>query len=105
MNLTVLHEMLEEIRMEHMTLFLGDILSRAFIKENYNVYCSFHWGSISLVIAMGVSPIDIDVVNSWTKKEAAGTLCVLQKMKHHYVVILLPAFERYNNSMLHQHYI
>jgi hypothetical protein len=95
------HEMLEEIRVEHKTLFLGDILSRADIEEKYNVYRSFRRGSDSRAIAMGVSPIDIDVVNRWTKKEAAGTSRVSHKMKHHYadVAILLPAFERYTKVM------
>lgn len=95
------HEMLEEIRVEHKTLFLGDILSRADIEEKYNVYRSFRRGSDSRAIAMGVSPIDIDVVNRWTKKEAAGTSRVSHKMKHHYadVAILLPAFERYTRVM------
>jgi hypothetical protein len=50
---------------------------------------------------MGVNPTDIDVVNRWTKKEAAGTSRALHKMKHHYadVTILLPAFERYTKVM------
>ena len=45
---------------------------------------------------MGVSSVDIDVINRWTKKEAAGTARVSHKMRHHYadVIILLPAFER-----------
>jgi hypothetical protein len=41
----MLHEMLEQIRVEHKTLFLGDILSRADIEEKYNVYRSFRRGS------------------------------------------------------------
>ena len=95
------HEMLEEIRTEHKTLFLGDILSRADIEEKHNVCRSFRRGSGSRAIAMGVSPIDIDVVNRWTKKEAAGTSRVSHKMKHHHadVAILLPAFERYTRVM------
>jgi len=97
----MLHEMLEEIRGEHKTLFLGDIVSRADIEEKYNVYRSFRRGSDSRAIAMGVSPVDIDVVNRWTKKEAAGTSRASHKMKHHYadVTILLPAFERYTKVM------
>jgi hypothetical protein len=97
----MLHEMLEEIRVEHKTLFLGDILSRADIEEKYNVYRSFRRGSDSRAIAMGISHLDIDVVNRWTKKEAAGTSRVSHKMRHHYadVVILLPAFERYTKVM------
>ena len=96
------HEMLEEIRVEHKTLFLEDMLSRADIEEKCNVYRSFRWGSDSWAIAMGVSPIiDIDVVNRWTKKEAARTTRVSHKMKRHYadVAILLPAFERYTKVM------
>jgi hypothetical protein len=97
----ILHEMLEEVRAEHNILFLGDILSRADIQEKFNVYRSFRRGSDSRAIAMGVSTIDIDVVNRWSKKEAAGTSRPSHKMKHHYtdVVILLPAFERYTNFM------
>ena len=95
------HEMLEEILVEHKTLVLVDILSQADIEEKYNVYRSFRQGSDSWAIAMGVSPIDIDAVNRWTKKwskkkEAAGTAQVSHKhkMKHHYadVAIFLPAF-------------
>jgi hypothetical protein len=50
---------------------------------------------------MGVSPIDIDMVNRWTKKEAAGTSRVSHEMKHHFadVAILLPVFERYTKVM------
>jgi hypothetical protein len=35
------HEMLEEIRLEHKTLFLADISSGSDIEEKYNVYRSF----------------------------------------------------------------
>jgi hypothetical protein len=97
----MLHEMLEEIRVEHKTLFLADIVSRGDIEEKYNVYRSFRRGSDSRAIAMGVSPTDIDVVNRWSKKEAAGTSRASHKMKHHYadVTILLPAFTRYTKVM------
>jgi hypothetical protein len=45
---------------------------------------------------MGVSSVDVEVINRWVKKEAAGTARVSHKMKHHHadVIILLPAFER-----------
>ena len=79
--------------MEHKTFFLGNILSRADIEKRYNVYRSFRRGSDSRASAIGVSPIDIDVVNRWTKEEAAGTSRFSHKMKHYYtdVAILLPA--------------
>ena len=95
------YEMPEEIWLEHKTLFLGDITSRADIEEKYNDYRSFRRASDSRAIAMGVSPVDIDVVNRWNKKEAAGTARVGHKMKHHYadVTVLLPAFERYTKVM------
>jgi hypothetical protein len=50
---------------------------------------------------MNVSPLDIYVVNRWTKKEAAGTSRPSHKMKHHYADfnILLPNFERYTKVM------
>jgi hypothetical protein len=97
----MLHEVLEEVRVEHPTLFLADITSRADIEEKYNVFRSFRRGSDSRAIAMNVGPIDIDVVNRWTKKEAAGTSRASHKMKHHYadINILLPNFERYTKVM------
>ena len=97
----MLHEMLEEIRCEHKSLFLGDIQSRGDIEEKFNAYRSFRRASDSRAIAMGVSSVDIDVINRWTKKEAAGTARVSHKMRHHYadVIILLPAFERYTKVM------
>jgi hypothetical protein len=97
----LLHEVLEEIRGEHPTLFLADITSRSDIEEKYNVFRSFRRGSDSRAIAMAVGPVDIDVVNRWTKKEAAGTSRPSHKMKHHYadITILLPAFERYTRLM------
>ena len=92
------HKILEEMRVEqHKTLFLGCILSRANIEETNDVYCSFCQGSNSRAIAMEVSPIDIDVINRGTKKEAAsGTTHVSHKIKQQYadMAILLPAFER-----------
>ena len=82
-------------------MFLADIVSRGDIEEKYNVFRSFRRGSDSRAIAMGVNPTDIDVVNRWSKKEAAGTSRTSHKMKHHYadVTILLPAFERYTKVM------
>jgi hypothetical protein len=98
----VLHEVLDEVRVEHPTLFLADITSRSEIEEKYNVFRrSFRRGSDSRAIAMNVGPIDIDVVNRWTKKEAAGTSRPAHKMKHHYadINILLPNFEHYTKVM------
>jgi hypothetical protein len=50
---------------------------------------------------MDVSKTDIDVVNRWQKKEAAGTSRPGHQMHHHYadITILLPNFRRYTMAM------
>jgi hypothetical protein len=97
----MLHEVLKEERVEHPTLFLADIMTPADIEEKYNMFRSFRRGSDYRAIAMNVGPIDIDVVNRWTKKEAAGTSRPAHKMKHHYadINIVLPNFVRYTKVM------
>ena len=65
------------------------------------MYRSFRRASDSRDIAMGVGSVFINVINQWTKKEAAETARVSHKMRHHYadVIILLPAFEHYTEVM------
>jgi hypothetical protein len=96
-----LHEILGELLVEHPTMFLADVKTRADIEEKYNVYRSFRRGSDSQAIAMNVSKTDIDVVNRWQKKEAAGTSRPGHQMHHHYadINILLPNFRRYTRAM------
>jgi hypothetical protein len=62
--------------MEHPTLFLADISSRADIEEKYNMFRSFCRGLDPRAIAINVGPIDIDIVNCWTKKEAHREHCI-----------------------------
>jgi hypothetical protein len=97
----MLHEILDEIREEHPSLFLADITSRADIEDKYNVFRSFRRGSDSRAIAMQVCPNDIIVVNRWTKKEGAGTSRPNHSMQHHYadIHILFPNFIRYTKVM------
>ena len=59
------------------------------IEEKYNVEDPI------LGLSPYFSPIDTDVINQWTEKEAAGSSRVSHKMKHHYadVAILPSAFE------------
>jgi hypothetical protein len=96
-----LHEILGELLIEHPTMFLADIQSRADVEEKYNVYRSFRRGSDSQAIAMNVGKTDIDVVNRWQKKEAAGTKQPGHQMFHHYadINILWPNFQRYTMAM------
>jgi hypothetical protein len=96
-----LHEILGELLGEHPSLFLADVKTRADVEEKYDVYRSFRRGSDSRAMAMNVSEPDIDVVNRWTKKEAAGTSRPGHQMKHHYadITILLPNFRRYTWAM------
>jgi hypothetical protein len=97
----ILHDILDEVRLEHPTLFLADITSRADIEDKYNVFRSFRRGSDSRAIAMQVSALDIEVVNRWQKKEGAGTARANHSMKHHYadINILFPNFIRYTKVM------
>jgi hypothetical protein len=60
----MLHEVLNEVRVEHPTY----IMSRTNIEEKCSVFRTFCQGSDSRAIAMNVSPVDIDVVNHWTKR-------------------------------------
>jgi hypothetical protein len=69
----ILHDILDEVRLEHPTLFLADITSRSDIEDKYNVFRSFWRGLDSRAIDMQVSALDIEVVNRWQKKEGAGT--------------------------------
>ena len=97
-----LHDVLGDLLDEHPSLFLADVKTRTDIEEKYNVYRSFRRGSDSQAMAMDVKDYDIDVVNRWTKKEAAGTSRPSHgKMKHHYadINILLPNFLRYTMAM------
>ena len=97
-----LYDILGDLLGEHPSLFLADVKTRSEVEEKYNVYRSFRRGSDSQAMAMNVKDYDIDVVNRWTKKEAAGTGRPSHgKMKHHYadINILLPNFLRYTMAM------
>ena len=96
-----LHELLAELLVEHPTLFLSDVKNQEDAESKYDVFRSFRRGSDLQALAMNVSGVDIDVVNRWTKKEAAGTGRPSHQMKHHYadVNILLPIFRRYTMAM------
>ena len=97
----VLHELLGEIFVEHPALFQADIKTQEDIEDKYSVYRSFRRGSDSLAIAMKVPSEDIQVVNRWAKKEAAGTGKPAMGMPQYYaeIHILLPAFMRYTGAM------
>jgi hypothetical protein len=97
----MLHDILDEVRLESPALFMADITSRADIEDKYNVFRSFRRGSDARAIAIQVCPNDIDEINRWTKKEGAGTSRPTHKMQHHYadVNILLPTFIRYTKVM------
>jgi hypothetical protein len=95
------HEALNEVRERSPELFLGDILNLADIEDKYNIFRYFRRGSASQAIAEKVSSVDIDVVNCWKRKEAAGTNKPSHSMKQHYadVSLLLASFLRYIHSM------
>lgn len=97
----VLHELLGEIFVEHPALFQADIKTQEDIEDKYSVYRSFRRGSDSLAIAMKVPSEDIQVVNRWAKKEAAGTGKPAMGMPQYYaeIHILLPSFMRYTGAM------
>jgi hypothetical protein len=95
--------LLGELLVEHPTLFLADIKkAKSDIKEKYDIYRSFRWGSDSQAMTMKVSEPDIDVVKHWQKKEAAGMSRSGYQMNHHHyadINILLPNFRRYTMAM------
>ena len=68
------HEILEEIRVEHKTHFLGDVLSRVDIEEKYNVYRSFRQGSDSRAICQFSK-----VGGAWLVQGISGRLGLLKE--------------------------
>jgi hypothetical protein len=75
----LLHDLRGKLLKELLSpLFLSGVKpARIDVEEKYNVYRSVHRGSDSRAMAMNVGEkFEIDVVNWWTNKEAAGTSCL-----------------------------
>ena len=101
-DLETFHELLDDLLDRSSELFPSDIRSPEAIRDKYSVFRTFRRSSDTRAIECGVRENDINVVNRWKAKEAAGTgKPTHASMAHYYsdLSLLKGPFKRYTQAM------
>jgi hypothetical protein len=94
-------EILEDLFDTHRELFPASVEDKETLRKRIQAYRTFRRTSDSVAIEMGVSQVDIDVVNRWQTLEKAKGSRPSRPMRQHYaeLELLLRPFLRYTLAM------